>query len=162
MDCSSICKSVNFNQSINQLNILILKHNEKKIVSLLLRILLIIFANFCLSLIEFYKIKRATTDSPSFASRMHRFSNDSHDTFNSDRSVSAPRKVFICLKLRMGSVIVQRAGSGCGCRCWNWMRTEKSGSRGERARETVEVEVTWRPDPDPSTVSSGEHWSALH
>jgi len=23
------------------------------------------------------------------------------------------------------------------------------------------VEVTWRPDPDPSTVSSGEHWSAL-
>jgi hypothetical protein len=45
-----------------------------------------------------------------------------------------------------------------GRRCWNWMRTRRAAHE-KGSRETVEVEVTWRPDP--STVSSGEHWSAL-
>lgn len=47
---------------------------------------------------------------------------------------SASRKVFICLKLRMGSTIVQRAGSGCERRCWNWMRTRRAVHEKGRGR----------------------------
>lgn len=64
-------------------------------------------------------------------------------------------KVFICLKLRMGSAIVQHAArSGYGRRCWNWIREEKRrlthrgkgalwGRRGER-REGEPLKWRWR------------------
>jgi len=69
-----------------------------------------------------------------------------NESQHSDRSVSVRgrRKVFICLKLRMGSAIVQRArwvrlraDVGVEIECGRRRAAHEKGSR-----ETVEVEVT--------------------
>ena len=72
---------------------------------------------------------------------------------------SNPWEVFICSKLRTGSQRLFWLGQDGGRRQWNWMRL---------ARERVWVRTLkwrWRGRlprlPDPSTVSSDEHWSAL-
>lgn len=78
--------------------------------------------------------RQTSHDPPSPLSRACRFSNDFHDTSNSDRSVSARRKVFICLKLRMGSAIVQRAAGqaadvGVEIECGREERLTRKGAR---------------------------------